>query len=66
MGHHTAHPTNNPERYAAVEFDKSKKVINIEEKPLHPKSRFAITGLYFYDNTAVDRVKNSDLLLEVN
>lgn len=52
-----AYPTNNPERYAVVEFDKSKKVINIEEKPLNPKSRFAITGLYFYDNTVVDRVK---------
>ena len=52
-----AYPTNNPERYAVVEFDQSKKVINIEEKPLNPKSRFAITGLYFYDNTVVDRVK---------
>ena len=52
-----AYPTNNPERYAVVEFDESKKVINIEEKPLNPKSRYAITGLYFYDDTVIDRVK---------
>ena len=43
-----------PERYGVVEFDTNKKVIGIEEKPEHPKSRYAVPGLYFYDNSIVD------------
>ncbi|MCI5133282.1 MAG: glucose-1-phosphate thymidylyltransferase [Candidatus Electrothrix sp. EH2] len=43
-----------PERYGVVEFDKEKRVIGIEEKPAKPKSRYAVPGLYFYDNTVVD------------
>jgi len=42
-----------PERYGVVEFDKNKKVIGIEEKPQQPKSRYAVPGLYFYDNKVV-------------
>ncbi len=43
-----------PERYGVVEFDVSGRVIGIEEKPVHPKSNYAVPGLYFFDNTAVD------------
>jgi len=49
-----AYRVKDPERYGVVEFDKSGKVIGVEEKPLFPKSNFAITGLYFYDNSVVD------------
>lgn len=52
-----AYSVNDPHRYGIVEFDKNKKAINIEEKPLYPKTNFAITGLYFYDDSASERAK---------
>src|SRR5581483_10199417 len=49
-----AYPVTDPERYGVVEFDNDRKAISIEEKPANPKSRYAIVGLYFYDNRVLD------------
>ena len=49
---------NDPERYGVVGFDEHGKVTSVEEKPVHPKSKYAITGLYFYDNTVTEKAKS--------
>lgn len=48
----------NPEQYGVIEFNKNKKVISIEEKPLNPKSNYIIPGLYIYDNSVIEKAKN--------
>lgn len=52
-----AYHVHDPERYGVVEFDKEGKAISLEEKPLEPKSNYAVTGLYFYDNSVVKMAK---------
>jgi glucose-1-phosphate thymidylyltransferase len=52
-----AYHVSDPERYGVVEFNEHKKAISIEEKPQHPKSNFAVPGLYFYDNSVVEVAK---------
>jgi glucose-1-phosphate thymidylyltransferase len=49
-----AYPVKDPQRYGVVEFDAQGKAVSIEEKPRHPKSRYAVVGLYFYDNRVLD------------
>ncbi len=53
-----AYPVNNPSDYGVVELDKNNEVINIEEKPENPSSRYAVTGIYMYDNSILDIAKS--------
>ena len=53
-----AYPVHDPERYGVVEFDAERRAISLEEKPAKPKSRYAVTGIYFYDNQVVGVAEN--------
>lgn len=53
-----AYAVRDPERYGIVEFDEERKVLSLEEKPRNPRSKFAVPGIYFYDNSVVDAAKS--------
>ena len=53
-----AYPVKNPERYGVANFDKNGQIISIEEKPKVPKSKYAITGIYFFDNSVVEKAES--------
>jgi glucose-1-phosphate thymidylyltransferase len=53
-----AYPVTDPQRYGVVEFDGNGRVVSLEEKPMQPRSRYAVTGLYFYDNRAVELARS--------
>jgi len=61
-----AYHVSNPQQYGVVEFDKDFKAISIEEKPLEPKSNYAVPGLYFYDNSVIEVAKNIAKILDTS